>query len=102
MENYCLTLLLLPVCGKILEQLIYNKMFKFFTENEIISQNQSGSNQGIPASISYYVSLTVFINDLMMVSRQEASFMIYQKHWITFWYKGLHYKLKQNSISGNL
>ena len=30
------------MCGKILEQLIYNKMFEFFIENELISQNQSG------------------------------------------------------------
>ena len=37
---------LLPVCGKILERLIYNKMFEFFTENELISQNQSGFKPG--------------------------------------------------------
>ena len=43
-ENY-LPISLLPVCGKILERLIYNKMFEFFTENELISQNQSGFKQ---------------------------------------------------------
>ena len=31
---------LLPVCGKIPERLIYNKIIEFFTENEQISQNQ--------------------------------------------------------------
>ena len=31
---------LMPVCGKILEWLIYNKMFKFFFENELISHKQ--------------------------------------------------------------
>ena len=39
-ENYLP--ILLPVCGKILERLIYNKMFEFFTENELISHNQPG------------------------------------------------------------
>ena len=29
-----------------LERLIYNKMFEFFTENELISQNQSGFKPG--------------------------------------------------------
>ena len=31
-EN-CPRILLLPVCGKILEWLIYNNMFEFFAEN---------------------------------------------------------------------
>ena len=37
-ENYR-PISLLPVCGKILERLIYNKMFEFLTENELIPQN---------------------------------------------------------------
>ena len=44
-ENYR-PISLLPVCGKILERLIYNKMFEVFTENELISQNQSGFKPG--------------------------------------------------------
>ena len=39
-------ILMLPVCGKILEQIICNKMFKFFSENELISHNQSGFKPG--------------------------------------------------------
>ena len=37
---------LLLVCGKIVERLIYNKMFEFFTENELIAHNQSGFKLG--------------------------------------------------------
>ena len=44
-ENYR-PVALLPVCGKVLEQLIYNKMFEFFTENELISHSQSGFKPG--------------------------------------------------------
>ena len=33
---------LLPICGKISEKSIFNEMFKFFIENELISLNQSG------------------------------------------------------------
>ena len=36
---------LLPICGKILERLLINKMFKFFIENKLISSNQSGFKQ---------------------------------------------------------
>ena len=44
-EN-CRLVLLLPLCGNVLERLIYSKMFKFFTENELISHNQSGFKPG--------------------------------------------------------
>ena len=44
-ENYRSTLLL-PICEKILEQLIYNKMFELFIDNEFISSNQSGFKLG--------------------------------------------------------
>ena len=33
---------LLPVSSKIFERLLYDSMFKFFSENSLISQNQSG------------------------------------------------------------
>ena len=33
---------LLHVCGKVLERLLFNKLFKFFIENKLISSNQSG------------------------------------------------------------
>ena len=36
----------LPVCGKIFEKLIFNEIFKFFTENNLISPNQSGFKPG--------------------------------------------------------
>ena len=37
---------LLPICGKIIERLMFNEMFKFFIENELISSNQSGFKPG--------------------------------------------------------
>ena len=35
LKNYCL-ISLLPVCGKLLEKLILNKMFKFFIKSDLI------------------------------------------------------------------
>ena len=37
---------LLPVCGKIFERLIFNEMFGFLIENNLISSNQSGFKPG--------------------------------------------------------
>ena len=33
---------LLHICGKIFERLIYNVMYDFLTENNLLSSNQSG------------------------------------------------------------
>ena len=48
---------LLPICGKILERLIFNKMFSFLTENELISQNQSGFKPG-DSCVNQLLSIT--------------------------------------------
>ena len=45
LENYR-PISLLPICSKIFECLIYNEMFTFFTENNLISPNQSGFRPG--------------------------------------------------------
>ena len=42
MANYTLV----PICRKIFGKLIFNEMFKFFIENELISPNQSGFKPG--------------------------------------------------------
>lgn len=45
-QNYC-PISVLPVGGKILELIIYSKMFIFFPENELISHSQSGFTSGL-------------------------------------------------------
>ena len=45
LENYR-PISLLPICRKIFERLIYNEMFTFFTENNLIFPNQSGFRPG--------------------------------------------------------
>ena len=45
LENYG-PISLLPICSKIFERLIYREMFTFFTENNLISPNQSGFSPG--------------------------------------------------------
>ena len=40
------TISLLPVSSKIFERLLYDSMFKFFTEDSLISQNQLGFKPG--------------------------------------------------------
>ena len=44
-KNYC-PISLLPLSSKIFERFLYDSMFKFFNENTLISQNQSGFKPG--------------------------------------------------------
>ena len=48
---------LLPVCGKIFERLIFNEMFRFLIENNLISSNQSGFKPG-DSCINHLLSIT--------------------------------------------
>ena len=48
---------LLPICGKLFERLLYNKMFNFFLTNHLISSNQSGFKPG-DSCISQLLSIT--------------------------------------------
>ena len=62
-KNYC-PVSLLPIVGKIFECLLYNQMYCFFIENNLISLNQSGFwwcdsciNQLIPITHEIYWSM---------------------------------------------
>ena len=48
---------LLPIFGKIFERLIYNEMYSFFIENDLISSNQPGFKQG-DSCINQLLSIT--------------------------------------------
>ena len=81
LRNY-LPVSLLPICGKIFERLIYNNLFEFFIENDLISSNQSNSKQG---DLCIYQLLSMkFINRLTTVSRLEVFFVISPKLLIKF------------------
>ena len=75
---------LLPICGKTFERLIYNNLFEYFIENDLISQNQSGFKPGDSC-----------INQLISITHE-----IYQS--FDDGLEGLIYKLKQNGVKGNL
>ena len=48
---------LLPICGKVLERLLYNSMFEFFIQNDLITPNQSGFKIG-DSCINQIISIT--------------------------------------------
>ena len=91
---------LLPICSKIFERLIYNEMFTFFTENNLISPNQSGFRPG-DSCVNQLLAITHEIYksfdegfEVRGVYLDISNFKV--------WHEGLLLKLNQNGISGNL
>ena len=75
---------LLPVCGKIFEKLIFNKMFKFFIENDLISPNQSGFKPG-DSCINQLLSITHDIYKSFDSGYElEVFFLIFRKRSTKF------------------
>ena len=56
LKNYRL-IPLLPICGKVLEKIIYNTMFECFIQNNLIAPNQPGFKTG-DSCINQLVSIT--------------------------------------------
>ena len=101
LENYR-PVSLLPICGKILEGLMFNEMFNFFIENKLISLNQSSFKPG-DSCINQLLSITHEIYESFDVGLEVRSvFLDISKAFDKVWHDGIIYKLTQNGISGNL
>ena len=93
---------LLPICGKILERLVFNEMFEFFIENRLISSSQSGFKPG-DSCINQLLSITHEIYSYFDEGLEVRSgFLAISKAFDKMWHDGIIFKLTQNSISGNL
>ena len=93
---------LLPICGKISERLIFNEMFKFFIENELISPNQSGFKPGDSCTNQLLAITHEIYKSFDEGFEVRGVFLDISKTFDKVWHEGLIFKLKQNGISGNL
>ena len=84
---------LLPVCGKIFERLIFNEMFSFLLENNLVLPNQSGFKPG-DSCINQLFSIT---HEIFQSSDEEFEvrgvFLDISKAFDKEWHKGLIFKL---------
>ena len=77
-------------------------MFEFFSENELISHNQSGFKPG-DSCINQLLCITHDIYQSLDDGLETRGvFLDISKAFDKVWHKGLLVMLKQNSISGNL
>ena len=101
LKNYR-PILLLPVAGKVFKRLLFDKMFEFFIENNLISKSQSGFRPG-DSCINQLLSITHEIyQSFDDNSEVRAVFLNISKAFDKVWHEGLIFKLKQNGISDKI
>ena len=92
----------LPICGKILERLMFKEMLEFFIENKLISFSQPGFKSG-DSCINQLLSITHDIYSSFDEDLEVRSiFLVIAKAFDKVWYYGIIFKLTQNGTPGNL
>ena len=93
---------LLPICGKIFKRILYNSLFNFLNQNDLISPAQSGFKPG-DSCINQLLSITHEICHSMDEDYEiRGVFLDISKAFDKVRHEGLVFKSKQNGISGNL
>ena len=92
----------LPICGKILEKIVFDQVYAFLDVNNLLSKKQSGFRPG-DSTIYQLLSVTSTIYDTFEnYDETRAVFLDISKAFDKVWHKGIIFKLKCNGISGNL
>ena len=95
---------LLPVCSKILERFIFNNLYNYLDENNLITKNQSGFRPGDSTTnqLLYLVDEIHQAFDNNESFEVRAVFLDISKAFDKVWHDGIIFKLEQNGISGSL
>ena len=102
-ENYR-PISLLPLCGKLFEQIIFNNLYKHLTTHHLITKKQSGFRPG-DSTTNQLIGLVDEIHqafDSKKPLEVRAVFLDIPKAFDKVWHDGLIFKMRQNGISGNL
>ena len=95
---------LLPICGKILEKIIFNQLYCFLTTNDLITKKQSGFRPG-DSTTNQLLDLVDTIHqsfDATPTLEVRAVFLYISKAFDKVWHEGLILKLKQKGVSRTL
>ena len=89
---------LLPISGRDFEKILLNNVFSFFSENNLITQKQSGCKPGdscINQLLSVSYEIYKAFNDGFEV---RSTFLDISKAFDKVWHQGVIFKLRDNGI----
>ena len=95
---------LLPVFGKLLENLLFESIYNHLCVNGLLTAHQSGFHPG-DSTINQLLSISykIYTGFEETPSREtRAVFLDFSKAFDKVWHEGLLYKLECNGIAGNL
>ena len=92
---------LLPIFGKIFEKIIFNKIYNFLLEGNLLNPNQSGFRSS-DSCINQLLAITHEIFDCNPSLEVRSVFLDISEAFDKVWHEGLLYKLKSMGISGQL
>ena len=93
---------LLPICGKILEKIVFDQVYSYLNSNNLLSKNQSGFRPG-DSTIYQLLSITSSIYDnFENYDETRAVFLDISKAFDKVWHDGVIFKLRRNGINGSL
>ena len=95
---------LLPICSKVFERVIFNSLYSYFIENNLITWRQSGFIKK-DSTINQLLSITEMIRksfDCEPPKEVRAIFLDISKAFDKVWHEGLIFKLKQNGVEGEI
>ena len=93
---------LLPICGKILEIIVFDQVYKFMNDNNLLSKHQSGFRLG-DSTIYQLLSITSSIyENFEKFNETRAIFLDISKAFDKVWNNGLIFKLRCNGLPGSL
>ena len=91
---------LLPICGKIIEKIIFNNLYIYLNANNLITKNQLGFRLGDSTTNL----LLYLVNEIHQAFENPKSLEIRTVFLdiSKVWHDGLIFILKQNGVSGSL
>ena len=98
---------LLPICSKIFEKIIFEKLYSYLNANNLLTKNQSGFRPGDSTTNQ----LLYLVNEIHLAFENPKSLevravfldsILISKAFDKVWHDGLIFKLKQNGVSGSL
>ena len=94
---------LLPICGKIFEKLMFDAIYEFLCENQLLTPNQSGFRPGDSTNQLLSITHKIYSSFEEFPSRETRGvFLDIPKAFDKVWHDGLLLKLKSYGISGCL